>query len=211
MIQAIITSFTDFGDFTTPLITSLRQFEKKPFRIMVIDNGAKEEYPAGNYDRVRFGRPESWARMINKGASLSQGDWMVFLNDDVVCVGSFVDLIEGLDKSAIYGPKIGIKPPEWHNVGVEVKYIPAWIMIIQKELFFRIGGMDEWYPKVGMDDIDFCWRAGQMGVPIKAIDPIDLPFRHLTLYRRNKWDGFHEQMENSIQYFIDNKVRPKKE
>lgn len=206
MIHVIITSFTDFGDFTTPLITSLRQFEKKPFRIMVIDNGAKDEYPAGDYDRIRFGERASWARMINKGASLAQGDWILFLNDDVVCVGPFVDFIEELDKGTVWGPKVGIKPPEWHGVGVEVRYLACWLLAIQGSVFEKIGGMDEWYPKVGMDDIDFCWRAGQMGLPVEAAD---FPFRHLQLARRNKWDGFKEQMDKSIQYFIDTKVRPK--
>jgi len=72
-----------------------------------------------------------------------------------------------------------------------------WAFAIQKSLFEKIGGMDEWYPKSGVDDIDFCWRAEQMGVTLYAIK---LPFIHLEQFRRTKWDGFNEQMQKSIEY-----------
>jgi len=205
MINVVITNFSDFGDYTTPLIESMRRYEKNKYRLFVIDNGSKEPYPAGNYHLIRYNRPVSWSKMINHGAGLAHpGEWIVFLNDDVLCHGPFVWMFGGLDKKVIYGVKHGRKPPDWHDVGVPIHYIPAWIMAVTKDVFDAVGGMDEWYPKVGMDDIDFCWRAEQRGFPIKITN---FPFEHLMQFRRNKWPGFKEQMQRSIEYFIAKKVK----
>jgi GT2 family glycosyltransferase len=205
MISVIITSFTDFGDLTTPLINSMRKHEKKPIELIIVDNGSKKPYPAGKgYSIIRFNKPANWARMLNAGVDASNGDWVCILNDDVLCKGPYVDLIEGLDKTAVHGPAINHKPPEWHNVGVQINYIPAWIFVMQKSIYNQLDGMDEWYPKVGMEDIDFCWRAEQAGI---RLNQVTFPFVHLDKHRRNKWDGFREQMQKSIDYFIENKVK----
>jgi len=207
MISVIITSFTDFGDYTTPLIASMRLMEEKPFELIVIDNGSKDPYPRGDYTLARFDNPISWSRMLNYGASLAAEDWLCFLNDDVRCFGRFVDIIEDMNKHGLYGSKLKTKPPTWQNMGIEIKYIPAWMLVIQKSLYNKIGGMDEWYPKAGVDDIDFCWRADQLGIPLVEVK---FPFAHLAFEkrRRTKWFGFDKQMKKSIDYFR-NKVNTK--
>lgn len=201
MISIIITSFTDFGDMTTPLIKSILKYERG-HEIIVIDNGSKTPYPiGGDYKVFRFSEPHSWAKMLNKGAELAKGDWLLILNDDVLCSGWFSNTIEGLDKRGFYGPKLKKKPPEW--AGVEIYYMQLWAFTIQKTLYEKLGGMDEWYPKAGVDDIDFCWRAHQKGIPFTALN---LPFIHLEQYRRTKWDGFDEQMKKSIEH-LSEKIR----
>ncbi len=198
MISIVITSFTDYGNYTSPLIDSILKFEQG-HEIIVIDNGSKNAFPPdSDYEIFRFHEPVSWSKMINIGAEIARGDWLLFLNDDTLCKGNFSQKIKTLDKNAVYGPKLKVKPASW--AGFEIPYMQAWILVIQKELFKKIGGMDEWYPKSGVDDIDFCWRAGQMSIPLIAAD---FPFVHLEQFRRTKWQGFDEQMERSKQYFID--------
>ena len=91
------------------------------------------------------------------------------------------------------------KNPSWFDVGVRINYLYAWNLVMKKSIFDRIGGFDECYQKAGVDDIDFCWRAEQLSIPLIAVD---FPFIHLEPHRREQWDGYREQMLKSIEYFI---------
>jgi GT2 family glycosyltransferase len=75
---------------------------------------------------------------------------------------------------------------------------------MQKSIYNQLDGMDEWYPKVGMEDIDFCYRAEKAGI---RLNHVTFPFTHLNKHRRNKWYGFRKQIQKSIEYFIENKVK----
>lgn len=200
MISAIITTFTDYGDYTTPLIRSMKRFEKEPIEFIVVDNASRNPYPVGpDYKLIRFNTLTNWSTMLNTGVDASNGDWVMLLNDDVLCRGPFIEMVEGLDKNNVYGPAMRHKKPGWFDVGVQVNYLYAWLLVMRRSVFDLIGGFDEWYPKAGVDDIDFCWRAEQAGFPLVALD---FPFIHLEPHRRVKWDGYEEQMKKSIEYFV---------
>ena len=201
MISAIITTFTDYGDYTTPLIRSILRYEKMPLEIIVVDNGSRNPYPVGtNYKLIRFNKPVCWSTMLNTGADAATGDWLMLLNDDVLCKGKFSGIVEDLDKKALYGTSMRRKNPSWFNVGKQINYLYAWLLVLTRDSFDKIGGFDEWYPKAGVDDIDFCWRAEQKEIPLKVCH---LPFIHLEPHRREKWDGYQEQMLKSIEYFVE--------
>jgi GT2 family glycosyltransferase len=151
------------------------------------------------YKLIRFNQPVCWAKMLNTGAEASTGDWLMLLNDDVLCQGSFANTVERLDAHGLYGPAMRKKNPSWFDVGVRINYLYAWNLVMKKSVFDRIGGFDEWYQKAGVDDIDFCWRAEQLSIPLIAVD---FPFIHLEPHRREQWDGYREQMLKSIEYFI---------
>lgn len=195
MITVIITSFTDFHDYTTPLIHSIQERERG-LGILVIDNGSKEPYPQGPGYRVhRFEEPVSWSKMLNTGASLSPEGWLVILNDDVKCTGHFSHFIRTLDPSLFYGSEKKVKPSSWF--GTPVHYLKAWILVITRKLYFEIGGMDEWYTGAAVEDIDFCWTANQKGISFKVEK---FSFRHLEDSRRKKWGDFEERAEKAKAY-----------
>jgi GT2 family glycosyltransferase len=197
----VITTFTDRGDYTTPFLRSIRRREPKhnDIEIIIIDNGSRNPYPLGSdYKPIRFNDPVCWAKMLNTGVEASCGDWLMLLNDDVLCQGEFVDLIESIDKNSVVGPQMRHKNPSW-GAGVQINYLYAWLLAMQRDVFDKIGGFDEWYKLAGVDDIDFCWRAEQKGFALSAVD---LPFIHLEPHRREKWDGYVEQMKKSKEYFI---------
>jgi len=195
MITVIITSFTNYGDYTTTLIKSILASEKN-LEILVIDNGSSKPYPPRkNYRIHRFSEPVSWSRMLNTGAALASGEWLIILNDDVRCLGKFANFVQSLNPKFFYGAEAKVKPASWF--GAPVHYMKLWILVITKALYFEIGGMDEWYENASVDDIDFCWTAHQKGINFRVER---FPFKHLETSRRKKWDGFDEQTKKSIAY-----------
>ena len=202
MISVIITATNKFGDYATPLIESIRKYEPD-VEIILIDNASPKAYQPGNYRVVRFDEQQSWSHMLNRGASEAKGDWLVMLNDDVLCHGGFSKRVESLDMRSIFGPQIRHKPLSW--VGKRIEYLYAWMLVMHKAIFFHVGGFDENYPAAGVDDIDFAWTAQQKGCKIRAVS---LPFTHIAdqpgfIHRRKNWDDadFVKRMEASRQYF----------
>jgi len=129
------------------------------------------------------------------------------LNDDVLAIDNFSQMVNSLDKNGIYGITSRVKKPEW-GCGIEIRYLHGWIQIMHRETYNAIGPFDENLKYFGLDDIDYGWRAGKIGVPITTAY---FPFVHVDAHRRLNMAGFTEQMQVSKQYFIEkvNKEREK--
>jgi len=200
-VSVIITATNKFGDFATPFIDTIRKYERD-VPILLIDNASPEPYPDGDYKLIRNEQQNSWAKMINQGVANTTTDWMLICNDDLLCLGEFVETIEGFDKNIMYGGKIFSKPARvW---GRPVTWTYCWHFAIQRDVYNRVGGMDEGYINSGMEDIDFCWTLQQMGY---GIEKSNLPLIHVTdptekvrPGRRHKWDDtvYWDNMKKNI-------------
>jgi len=206
MLSIIITVYTDFGDYATPLIESIREHEPD-VEIIAVDNASTVPFPEGDYTLIRLDKKHTWSHMLNVGARAAANDWLMMLNDDVMCDGKFLDIVDGFDKNALYGNVIHKKPPEW--VGKEITYLYAWLLLMQKDIYNEVGGFDEGYIASGVDDIDFCWTAQQFGHPLKLAG---LPFRHVTdepgfVRRRKKWDANYKANMEHNRLRFEKKVK----
>jgi len=205
-MNIIITGTTEFNDYFTPLIGSIRCHEPK-VKIIVIDNASPNKYPVGDYDLIRFDEKRSWSQMLNAGAEAVDDGWLMMLNDDVLCTGTFVETVEALKKNIIYTRDIRYKPSNW-GTGKKLAYLHGWLMLMQKRVFGDVGGFDENYPASGVDDIDFSWTAQKKGYKLQAVK---LPFIHIAdqpgfVHRRKVgWQNYEETMAASKRYFL-NKV-----
>lgn len=202
-MNIIITGTTEFDDYFTPLIQSIRQYEPD-VKLIIIDNASPEKYPAGDYEVIRFDQKRSWSQMLNAGAKKADDGWLMFLNDDVICKGRFIHLVNTLSKRNIYARAIRHKPASW-GTGERLSYLHGWLMLMQKRVFEDVGGFDEHYPASGVDDIDFSWTAQQKGCKLRAVK---LPFIHLgdqkDFINRRKvgWGSYQETMAESKRYFL---------
>lgn len=205
-MNIVITATTEFNDYVTPLIQSIREFEPD-VKLIVIDNASPEKYPQGDYDLIRFDKKQSWSHMINTGANAADDGWVMFLNDDVLCKGKFMHMISPLSKRYLYAKDIRYKSSSW-GIGKRFAYLHGWLMLMQKSVFFNVGGLDENYPASGVDDLDFSWTAQKKGYKLREVK---LPFIHLgdqkEFINRRKigWENYQETMAKSKRYFL-NKV-----
>jgi len=206
MVSAVIIANSDFGDYASALIDSILFHEQK-IEIILIDNASRKPYRKNaRYNRVRLNEPVGYSKALNIGAKESSGDWLLFLNDDVLTFDRFTQKIERLDRNAIYGLNIRTKKPKW-GTGFFIHYLHGWLQVMHRKIYKKIGPFDENLKYFGLDDIDFGWRAEQLGIKIKVVD---FPFVHIDVHRRMKRAGFYEQMEVSKQYFIE-KVKKERE
>ncbi len=187
MISVIFPYTLKFGDFVSGYIGSLRRHERN-IDVVSVFTGNKANY---NYTAA-----------LNAGAKQARGEWLLFSNDDVLCQGKFAQLVEGLNRNNIYGMELRHKTKaEW---GADVEYLYGWILLMHRSLLDAVGWHDEGYVMAGFDDIDYCWRAQQMGFGLQVVD---LPFVHLAdqpggTHRRYTVDGYKEQMALSKARFL---------
>lgn len=187
MISVIFPYTLKFGDFASGYISSLRRHEGD-IDIVKVFTGNKASY---NYTTA-----------LNVGAKQATGEWLLFSNDDILCTDKFTHLVEGFDRNNIYGMEMRRKTKaEW---GADVEYLYGWLLLMHRSLFDAVGRHDEGYVMAGFDDIDYCWRAQQLGYGLKVVD---LPFVHLAdrpggTHRRYTVDGYKEQMVLSKARFL---------
>jgi hypothetical protein len=207
MISLVIVANEKWGDFATPYINSVRLAGDPLEIILVSTDGSFTE--SEHYKLITMPKEKHYNYMqaLNAGAKVSNGDWFIFSNDDVLCQKPFVKQIEALDRVGLYGAEIRHKTKQ--KFGAEVSYIYGWQMIMHKSIYMAVGGFDEYYLHAGFDDIDFSWRAQKKGVPLYEIKPY--PFIHLAdqpgnRHRRAQVDGFREMQARSKEHFLE-KVR----
>ncbi len=205
-ISFVIVANSNWGDYATPYIESVLRHEPDT-EIVLVDNGSIKPYE--EYDNYKLIRLEvsghyNYMRALNEGAKLTNGEWLIFSNDDILCWGGFRNEILDLPHRGLYGREMRTKDPAW-GLGRKLKYIYGWIMLMHSSVWDEVGKFDEYYLHAGFDDIDYSWRCQCKKIPLKTIH---LPFVHLAdtnegYHRRMEVDGYKENMLRSKEHFLE--------
>jgi GT2 family glycosyltransferase len=104
------------------------------------------------FDRVG----EGFSKTMNKGVARSHGDYIALLNDDVKMLeGSLTDFCM---------PNTIVRPREW--VGKKAKFS---FVVMPREVWDRVGGLDEDFEMGGWEDSWFMFVAIRRGVRRKHV------------------------------------------
>jgi len=115
---------------------------------------------------------KSRAELTNIGLAAATGDWLLVLDDDVVCKGAYWETIHSLDSNCVYGCEI--HPNKLEH---DVRWLNEWCILIPRELYEKIGGFDENFKtSMAFGGADYCLRAQEAGY---GVEPLDVDFRHL--------------------------------
>ncbi len=87
---SIVIPTTGRPDFLIPCVTSLAEHTAYPdYELIFLDNG-RGQYPEGiawlqdkGLKVIECNEPFNWSRLNNRGAHLAQGEYLLFLNDDI--------------------------------------------------------------------------------------------------------------------------------
>jgi glycosyltransferase involved in cell wall biosynthesis len=127
---------------------------------------ASTDVPNPDLPNLRYnqGPQKGPASNRNSGAKASTGKWLVFLDDDCVPQASFISgYLEAIQQHSGYqvfeGRTLAERPKmrmdEEAPINEEGGYLWSCNFMIQRELFFDIGGFCELYPYACMEDVDF--------------------------------------------------------
>lgn len=169
VVKVVAAGYGAWGKYTAPLLDTLRRHGQGA-EIVIVDNGSPEPYP-DKPEVIRLDVNEPYARAMNRGVAHGGQDWqwLVALNNDVLCSGPFVEALAQLRPGAIYGPELG------HIIHYD--FLLGWCICIPRHVWDDIGAFDEDYPRATFEDIDYSYRARLAGYRVEQL--WDLPFVHL--------------------------------
>lgn len=184
--------------YTKECLDSVLAGTREPFEIIVVDNGSLDGTAAyvealakrkGNIRLIRNPTNLGFAKAVNQGMEKASGEYLAWLNSDVVVPLRWMDRLEAWfgrgPKIGAVGPHAGAALPVQRLAGApkEVKSLPSfssalarkntglalWVprltgfcLLTKKDVVSRVGGLDERFWG-GYEDIDFCsrlWGAG---------------------------------------------------
>lgn len=161
------------------LVESIRKNFQVPYEVIVVCNG-EEDPRLARY--VKEARIEKYAicnlnagvaRAWNIGRQLSEGDCLLFLNDDVVVGGSnvesFLEVMRRDEKAGVVGRQGGMwkNGEHWYFTGEErievADAISGYAFAVLAKVFDEVGGFDVAYTPAGFEEIDFCFAVKSKG------------------------------------------------
>lgn len=164
----IICAVNHLHDLTIPCINSVVQNTGESYELILIDDGSQD----GTYEYFRGMSKKAYRHDILKGVTkarnlglrVSQGNYMCFLDNDVIVPSGWLKtLIAESQKSrvGIIGP-ILTNQPRFHlpisaDGLIDVPEVAGACMLIKREVFNRLGYLDE--KLINCQDTDYCFRA----------------------------------------------------
>ena len=219
-------------DYTRQCLESIyNQTDEPEFEIILVDNASQDGTPEylssfakqhPNVQLILNHENNGFAHGNNQGAAISSGDYLVFLNNDVIVTqGWLTGLIRHLQDPTIgmVGPVTNFSGNESRiqvdyqdisqmqefakrytqaNRGriFEIKMLAFYCVALRRQVFFDVGGLDQRY-KIGMfEDDDFARSLHEKGY--KTICAEDVFIHHWgnasfsKLAFEDYWNTYHE-------------------
>lgn len=202
-LSSIIIPCWDNLEKTRLCVESLIRHTPLPIEVIFINNGSTD----GTYDylenlrrtcvtaRIRVihnNQNLGFAKAINQGMAIAEGDYLIWLNNDIVVTPFWLSRIlalhESIGQPAIIGPMAnnvsGLQAVQqtphdlsqlttfsktWflqHSGQIEhVARLVGFLFSIPREIFEQLGGVDISFGIGNFEDDDYCLRAAVLGVP----------------------------------------------
>jgi GT2 family glycosyltransferase len=154
-----------------------------PAEVIVVANGCsdgtEQVSEAAGFKSISFPKPLTPAEARNIGVQASSGEYLIFVDADVVPHDIWFRTVGKLPSPGSDDVAIGYPycvPPNWHWLAVAFeqvrigrgrlpRYINSGNLIVTRRLFDKIGGFDA--ARVAGEDADFCLRLQQAGARLR--------------------------------------------
>ena len=183
------------------------------FEVIVVDNGsapavaawlAVEKECRRDLTVLQYDRPLGFPKAVNEGVRAAKYDFVVLLNSDSAVTDWWLD---GLLETLQSGPRIGIASPVSDQLGPgrqlvsgrptsntrlnmidEPRLLFFFCVMIRRELWRELGGLNEIYEVGNYEDNEFCLKARMAGWRL-AINPnVFVPNQESKTFEENQID-----------------------
>ncbi len=223
-------------EYTRRCVKSIRQFTDYPYELIFVDNHSRDgsrdylKALAETHDDVRFIFNEEnrgFAAGNNQGAAIAKGDYLLFLNNDVLVsygwlsgmvrvleldrrigmVGPITNSISGLQMVA----NIPYANDDFEAFAAEVrqanrnKYTPrrrlaGFAMLMRRAVFEEIGGFDESFGSGNFEDDDLCVRLRRAGYVLMADESTFIHHYGSRTFKANRID-YRQSLQERAKKF----------
>lgn len=140
-----------------------------------------------------YPEPQGAPRAYNEGIEATTGDYVLLLNDDVRMLDDrwfqmlMLPFWDHKDNVGLTGPiKFSISLNDH-----EYSAFAFWCTMIKRDVFKKIGLLDEIFSPFGFEDIDFCIRASKAGFKLVQV-PVDTTHRFMEENPQKTYERRHE-------------------
>jgi len=190
MTVSIIILAYNQHEVTAECLRSIRE-HTTDYEIILVDNGSSPPIEDVGSVLIRNEENIGFPKAVNQGIDISTGEYIVLLNDDTIVTEGWLDHLKAhLEDFDIVGPMTNYAAGEqrialpfygddeglnkvatqYHlenrEKATEVNFIMGLCMLFKRSLFDTLGPMDESLWPCSGEDIDYCFRAREMGLRV---------------------------------------------
>ncbi|MDA4132891.1 MAG: glycosyltransferase family 2 protein, partial [Thaumarchaeota archaeon] len=159
--------------------------------VIVVANGCTDETEGyvrslpSNFVLVSYPEPMGYPRAVNAGIKIARGEFVVLMNNDCQVLpyrpkDEWLDRLRARFDDPMMGA-VGPKKITTEDTG-EWPFVVFFLVMLRREMFDRIGMLDESFTPGGGEDIDFCWRLVKEGYKLGSIPDDEVRFDYASDY-----------------------------
>jgi len=202
LVSIIVLNYNGY-EFLEDCFKSLRRISYPDYEVILADNSSTDnsvEFTSSNFPEIKILRNKEnigFAAGNNRGAELSRGKYLFFLNNDTKVNPDFLNFLvdyaekdpkiaicaskiltfEGNDEADLHytceGQDVGCVGRScdiygWQGWEGPVFFAEGSTLFIRKDVFAALGGFDEKH-FLFLEDLDLAWRAQLLGFKVEAV------------------------------------------
>jgi GT2 family glycosyltransferase len=199
-VSVIIPTYNHLEDFLRPCINSIIKNTKfEDVEVIIVANGCtdgteeylrtlKETHLWFNY--LWFDQAIGYTKAVNEGIKIAVGECVVLMNNDLLILNdSWLPLL----LAPMTDPFVGLVGPSKFSCRygeITWECLSFWLVAIRKELFDKLGLLDEVFSPGMGEDGDFCIKAKIAGYALVGV-PEDVSAEFGTGHARSNFPVFH--------------------
>jgi glycosyltransferase involved in cell wall biosynthesis len=182
----IIPTYNNCEKFLKPCVDSIIKYtDMSDVELIIVANGCTDntkkyldylESTGHNIVRLWKDEPQGFAKAVNWGIKAATADKIVILNNDTVLLEQPKN--KWLERLDVHG--VGAVLTNYSDI-IRQRFAVFFCVMIRREVFDKIGLLDEQFNVGGCEDIDFCFRATEAGYSIVDVGSKgDFPIYHVA-------------------------------
>jgi FkbM family methyltransferase len=173
----IIPTYNHCDDLLKPCCDSIKEYtDLYNVEVLIVANGCVDntrEYAeslGAPFKLIWIDEQLGYTKAVNKGLAQAQGEYIILLNNDTLLLPQPKNTWINMMQDMFVDPKMGmVGPLKMHDDYSDVDCIIFFCAMIKREMFDKLGFLDEIYSPGGGEDIDFSAKVQMAGYKIGAV------------------------------------------